>query len=181
LLGRSAPATRPRCAGVTPCMPCSFGLILHRRSRTGGPVRDLLRVTVTVRWIPLVTAAYGTRVARPARTTTFAPGGDGSQLAQTVRPFLGDYRLVGKSPEGLAAAGWETWTLDSPGVGPPGCDWVGGVTLGLLGLVIIGRAALLPGAGSSCVQRVPFNYAPDQREAGPHVRRRRPHRLEHCT
>jgi len=27
-------------------------------------------VTVAVRWIPLVTAAYGTRVARPARTTT---------------------------------------------------------------------------------------------------------------
>ena len=29
----------------------------------------LPRVTVIVRWIPLVTAAYGTRVARPARIT----------------------------------------------------------------------------------------------------------------
>jgi hypothetical protein len=28
------------------------------------------------------------------------PGGDGSQLGRTVRPVLGDYRLVGKSPEG---------------------------------------------------------------------------------
>jgi hypothetical protein len=27
----------------------------------------LLELTVTIRWIPLVTAAYGTRVARPAR------------------------------------------------------------------------------------------------------------------
>jgi hypothetical protein len=45
-------------------------------------VRDLLRVTVTVRWIPLVTAACGTRVARPARTTMLPPGGDGSQRPQ---------------------------------------------------------------------------------------------------
>jgi hypothetical protein len=27
------------------------------------------------------------------------PGGDGSQLAQRVRPVAGDHRLVGKSPE----------------------------------------------------------------------------------
>jgi hypothetical protein len=38
-------------------------------------------VTVTDRCIPLVTAAYGTRVARPARTTRLAPEGNGSQLA----------------------------------------------------------------------------------------------------
>ena len=37
------------------------------------------------RQVPLVTAAYGTRAARPARTTTFARGGNGSQLAQRVR------------------------------------------------------------------------------------------------
>jgi hypothetical protein len=55
---------------------------------------------VTVRQIPLVTAAYGTRVARPARTTTFGRGGDGSQLGQRVRPVLGDHCLVGKSPLG---------------------------------------------------------------------------------
>jgi hypothetical protein len=63
-------------------------------------------VTVTDRWIPLVTAAYGTRVARPARTTMLAPGRDGSQLDRMVRPVLGEPLLVGKSPERLAAAGW---------------------------------------------------------------------------
>src|SRR4029453_15332284 len=49
-----------------------------------------LGVTVTVRWTPLLTAAYGTRVARPARTTRLAPGGDGSQLDPRVRPAHGD-------------------------------------------------------------------------------------------
>jgi hypothetical protein len=42
------------------------------------PATGLREVTVTVRWIPLVTAAYGTRVARPARTTMLRPGNDGS-------------------------------------------------------------------------------------------------------
>jgi hypothetical protein len=50
----------------------------------------LFEVTVTVRWVPFVTAAYGTRVARPARTTRLAPGGDGSQLDRRVRTALGD-------------------------------------------------------------------------------------------
>ena len=36
------------------------------------------------------------------------PGGDGSQLAQNVRPVLGDHRLVGKSPEGSRQPGGET-------------------------------------------------------------------------
>ena len=54
-------------------------------------------VTVAVRWIPLVPAAYGTRVARPARTLTLRPGGDGSQLNRRVRSVLGDHRLVAKS------------------------------------------------------------------------------------
>jgi hypothetical protein len=53
-------------------------------------------VTVTVRWIPLVTAAYGTQVARPGRTTRLAPEGDGSQLDPRVRPVGGDDCLVGK-------------------------------------------------------------------------------------
>jgi hypothetical protein len=50
------------------------------------------------RWIPLVTAAYGTQVARPARTTV-ARGGNGSQLDQRMRPALDDHRLVGKLPK----------------------------------------------------------------------------------
>jgi hypothetical protein len=41
---------------------------------------NLLEVTVSVRWIPLMTAAYGTRVARPARTTKLARGAVGSAL-----------------------------------------------------------------------------------------------------
>jgi hypothetical protein len=61
---------------------------------------------VTVRWIPQVTAAYGTRVARPARTTLLRTLRDGFQLDRRVRPVLGDHRLAGKSPQGLAAAGW---------------------------------------------------------------------------
>jgi hypothetical protein len=54
---------------LTPCMPCSFGLLPHPRSGTGAQPDGPLEVTVSVRWIPLVTAAYGTRVARPVRTT----------------------------------------------------------------------------------------------------------------
>ena len=37
--------------------------------RRGGPLSRPLGVTVSVRWIPLVPAACGTRVARPERTT----------------------------------------------------------------------------------------------------------------
>jgi hypothetical protein len=81
-------------------MPCSFGLFPHRRSGTWAQPTGLLEVTVTVRQIPLVTTAYGTRVARAARTTTFARGGNSSELAQKVRALLEDHCLVGKSPEG---------------------------------------------------------------------------------
>jgi hypothetical protein len=48
-----------------------------------------LEVTVIDRYIPLVTAACGTRVARPARTTVLAPGGDGSHHDRRVRPVPG--------------------------------------------------------------------------------------------
>jgi hypothetical protein len=40
----------------------------------------LREVTVIVRWIPLVTAAYGMRVARPARTTLARIWGRGFSL-----------------------------------------------------------------------------------------------------
>jgi hypothetical protein len=66
---------------LTTFMPCSFGLLPHPRSDASGSLSDLLRVTVVDRYVPLVTAAYGTRVARPARTTRLAPEGNGSQLA----------------------------------------------------------------------------------------------------
>ena len=50
-------------------MPCSFGLLHHPRSGTGGQPTGFFQVTVADRYIPLVTAAYGTRMARPATTT----------------------------------------------------------------------------------------------------------------
>ena len=64
----------------------------------------LLGVTVSVRWIPLVTAAYGTWVARPVRATmlhlvAMAPAGWEGEAV------LGDHRLVGKSPEGSRQLG----------------------------------------------------------------------------
>jgi hypothetical protein len=50
-------------------MPCIFGLLSHPRSGTDVQPNGLPGVTVTVRWILLVTAAYGTRVAQPASAT----------------------------------------------------------------------------------------------------------------
>jgi hypothetical protein len=55
---------------------------------------------VVVRQIPLVTAAYGTRVARPARTTMLPPLQQRLQLGRKVRPVPGDQCIVDKSPEG---------------------------------------------------------------------------------
>jgi hypothetical protein len=78
---------------------------------------------------PLVTAAYGTRVARPASRTRPPPGGDGSQIGQRVRPVLGEPPLVGKSPEGLAAAGWGDSNSNSPASPAPGQEAAGPVTL----------------------------------------------------
>jgi hypothetical protein len=56
-------------ATVGTCMPCSFGPPTLRRSGARAQIIDHQRVTVAVRWIPLVPVARGTRVARPARTT----------------------------------------------------------------------------------------------------------------
>jgi hypothetical protein len=86
-------------------MPCSFGLVPHRRSGTGGQPNGFLQVTVADRYIPLVTPAYGRWVARPARTTIVRTWRRRSSSARRVRPVLGDYRLVGKSPEGLRQPG----------------------------------------------------------------------------
>jgi hypothetical protein len=92
---------------LTPCMPCSFGPLPHPRSAACTQPTGLLEVTVTVRWIPLVTAACGTWVARPARTTFLERGGNGSQHGQGVRPDLGNHCIVGKSPEGSRQPGGE--------------------------------------------------------------------------
>jgi hypothetical protein len=49
-------------------MPCSFGLLLVPRSEARAQRNAPDGVTVVDRWIPLVSAAYGTWVARAART-----------------------------------------------------------------------------------------------------------------
>ena len=72
----------------------------HPRSEPRAQPIEVLEVTVVVRCIPLVTAAYGTRVARPARTTMLPPGGGRSQPGRSVRPILGEPLVVGKNPEG---------------------------------------------------------------------------------
>jgi hypothetical protein len=90
---------------LTPCMPCSFDFLPFPRSGAAAQPAGGLEVTVTVRWVPLVTATCGTWVARPPRTTMLAPSGDGSEFARTVRPVLGDHCLVGKSPEGSRQSG----------------------------------------------------------------------------
>ena len=56
----------PACSGVSACMPCSFGPPPSRRSAMCAQFKDPLRVTVVIRWIPLVTAPSGTRMARRA-------------------------------------------------------------------------------------------------------------------
>ena len=90
---------------LTPCMPCSFGLLPTPGQRRCAQPIGLLHVTVSVRWLPLVTAACGTWVA--------AAGGN--DVARTCRRRLpargsvwlsaGDDDLVGKPRSGAAASG----------------------------------------------------------------------------
>jgi hypothetical protein len=68
-------------------------------------------VTVTVRWIPLVPAAYGTRVARPASMTMLIPDGDGAPLGRKLRPVAGGHCIVGKRLKGSRQAGHESFNL----------------------------------------------------------------------
>jgi hypothetical protein len=96
-------------------MPCSFGLLPHPRSEAVRPAHRPLYLTVSVRWLPLVTAAYGMRVARPVGTMWFAPVGEGSPLAGRVWLTAGDDGLVGKPRSGAAASG----RLGSRSVEPP--------------------------------------------------------------
>src|ERR671935_1545154 len=62
------PGTARPIKAMTPCMPCSFGLLQHARSEADAHPADLVGVTVADRCIPLVTAACGTWVPRPVRT-----------------------------------------------------------------------------------------------------------------
>src|SRR5215211_4190461 len=55
-------AKEVRC-DLTPCMPCSFGILQHARSGAYGHAVDPGGVTMADRCTPLVTAACGTWVA----------------------------------------------------------------------------------------------------------------------
>jgi hypothetical protein len=57
-------------------------------------------VTVVVRWEPWLSPPCGTRVARPASTTSAQPGGVGFQLGRWARLVPADSSLVGKSQKG---------------------------------------------------------------------------------
>jgi hypothetical protein len=54
---------------LDPLHAMQFRPLPHPRSEPGAQPTGLLELTVTVRSIPLVTVAYGTRVARLARRT----------------------------------------------------------------------------------------------------------------
>jgi hypothetical protein len=117
---------------ATTCMPCSFGLLPHPRSGMCAQPTGLLELTVTDRYIPLVTAACGTRVARPARTTTLSPDGDGSQLGRRVRPICGNRLASLASRE--AARQRISWSRTTAGgvshEAPPAADEVYSVGAG---------------------------------------------------
>jgi hypothetical protein len=66
---------------------------------------DHAAVTVGDRCVPLVTAAYGTRVARPTRTTILTTWRQRLQLVGRMRPVRGDHCIVGKSREGSRQPG----------------------------------------------------------------------------
>jgi hypothetical protein len=90
---------------MTPCMPCSFGLLRFRWSGAGAPVQ---RPPRSDRDCPVDTDgdrclwhAGGAAV----RTMWLAPGGEGSPLAGQVRLVPGDDGLVGKPGSGAAASG----------------------------------------------------------------------------
>jgi hypothetical protein len=156
----------PPPGGLTPCMPCSFGLLRSATSGADAQHIDLHRVTASVRWISLVTAAYGTRVARPASTLTLRPGGDGSQLNRRVRSVLGDHRLVAKSPQGSRQRGWGDSNSTSPILSAPGHGAVGGATCDFDKRLVTARARCCP----SFTPRLRTQYGPRE----PFARRRPP-------
>jgi hypothetical protein len=93
--GRMMALTCGRAEGI--CTPDPLHAMQFRpphpsQVRDGRQPTGLLEVTVTVRWIPLVPAACGTRVARPVRTTMAAPAATASPRpegeARARRPLL---------------------------------------------------------------------------------------------
>jgi hypothetical protein len=87
-------------------MPCSFALCRPSRSGRSPSSNGSLGVTVIVRWIPLVTAACGTQMARPVRTTIVRTRrGRGFQLDWRVKPILGDHASLAR-----AAGSRQSWS-----------------------------------------------------------------------
>jgi hypothetical protein len=155
---------------MTPCMPCSFEVLPHRRSGTGAQPNVPIRVTAIVRWLPLVTAAYGTWVARPAGTTSLAPGSHGSHLGPRVRPVLGDPLDHGQEPKGSwrRVGRLELW----PGYWEVGCHhYSGGLTCGYFLPFMSVRARCTPtSTGFACTHRVPRAAPPAHGSLGTHPR-----------
>ena len=73
----------PADPSLDPLYAMQFRLLPHPRPGAGAQPAGLLEVTVTVRWIPLVTVPSGTRVARPLRTTLVSRG-----VSQTFRQVV---------------------------------------------------------------------------------------------
>jgi hypothetical protein len=129
---------------LTPCMPCSFSAVGSPRSEAVSQLNDPIGFTVTVRWIPLVPAAYGTQVARPARTTSFGRGGDGSQLVPRVTPVLGDAPPRGQEPGRLTAARWGDSNSTAPAFSIRDQGAVSPATCGSCDRLLTARARCCP-------------------------------------
>jgi hypothetical protein len=113
-------------------------------------------VTVVVRWIPLVPAAYGTRVARPVRTTAPRTWQRWDQLTRWVRPSrttsgplasrLGgaagdaEFRACGLACQGGLAFGWSV-AVTAGRAAPAARRWQTGLGSALSGGPVPARRA----------------------------------------
>lgn len=71
----------------------------HPKSGTCAQPTGLLEVTMTARRMPFVLALTGMWVARPERTMSLPPGGDGSQPDGERKAHLRLPGFVGKLPK----------------------------------------------------------------------------------
>jgi hypothetical protein len=153
--------------GLTPCMPCSFALLPHPRSGLCAQPTGLREVTVSVRWIPLVTAAYGTQVARPARTTMLALAATApARLLGEARPSATPASLQG--PPARGRVGWDSKPLPRR-FHRRGYRGEGAVACGFFLPAVTARARPRPavpdamrtqrGPGGPAPQRRPYSHA----------------------
>jgi hypothetical protein len=151
----------------TTCMPCSFALLPHPRSGLCAQPTGLREVTVSVRWIPLVTAAYGTQVARPARTTMLALAATApARLLGEARPSATPASLQG--PPARGRVGWDSKPLPRR-FHRRGYRGEGAVACGFFLPAVTARARPRPavpdamrtqrGPGGPAPQRRPYSHA----------------------